>query len=73
MSAPGRESTLSGEDLMDLAANMRQVSDVLDAFASSLEHDVDVLDYEILLVYRRLVALSESLGERLEDGWNAEP
>ena len=73
MSAPATESTFSGHDLIDLAAEMRQVSDVLEAFASSLEHDVEVLDDEILLVYRRLVALSESLAERLEDGWNAVP
>ena len=65
-------TTFSGQDLLDLAVEMRQVSDVLDAFASSLEHDVEVLDDEILLVYRRLVKLSESLGERLEDGWNVE-
>ena len=66
-------TTFSGRDLVDLAAEMRQVSDVLEAFSASLEHDVQVLDDEILLVYRRLVALSESLAERLEDGWNAEP
>ena len=63
-------TTFSTSELRDLAAEMRQVSDVLEAFSASLAYDYDVVDDEILIVYKRLMALAESLGERLEDGWN---
>lgn len=56
---------------MDVAYEMRQVSDVLDAFASMVEHDCEVVDDEMLMVYRRLMVLAESLAERLENEWNA--